>query len=140
MRCQMPLTRAELPSPSVFIATIFRESGTTGVHTHMLQALGYLESQGMRTSVVTPFSWQRYLSYLVFSPRYVLKYCSPAAGVVWYRHWHEVFLFHALRRALANGDECVVYAQGPLEARAALRARRGAQQRVVMAVHFRSSQ
>jgi hypothetical protein len=36
--------------------------------------------------------------------------------------------------------ECVVYAQGPLAARAALRARRGQHQRVILAVHFRISQ
>jgi glycosyltransferase involved in cell wall biosynthesis len=60
--------------------------------------------------------------------------------VVWYRHWHEVFLYKALRRCLAGAGPCVVYAQGPLAARAALRARRGPNQRVVMAVHFRISQ
>ena len=40
----------------------------------------------------------------------------------------------------AELGDCVVYAQGPPEARAALRARRGPHQRVVMAVHFRISQ
>jgi glycosyltransferase involved in cell wall biosynthesis len=51
-----------------------------------------------------------------------------------------VFLLNALRRHLAGVGDCVVYAQGPLEARAALRARQGPRQRVVMAVHFRVSQ
>jgi hypothetical protein len=76
----------------------------------------------------------------VFSPRLILRRLSPPAGVVWHRYWHSVFLYRALRRVLAHTDECVVYAQGPLEARAALRARRGPQQRVIMAVHFHSSQ
>lgn len=70
----------------------------------------------------------------------MLKYVNPPASVVWYRHWHEVFLYRALRRELARVGDCVVYAQGPLEAKAALRARRQPHQRVVMAVHFRSSQ
>lgn len=130
----------EPASPPVFIATIFREVGETGVHTHIQQALNYLEKCGTQVTVVTPFSWSRPLTYFLFSPRLVLRYCSAPASVLWYRHWHEAFLYRALRRALAGVGKCVVYAQGPLEARAALRARRGPHQRVVMAVHFRASQ
>ena len=51
-----------------------------------------------------------------------------------------MFLRNALRRCLAEVGDCVVYAQDPLAARAALRARRGPHQRVVLAVHFRISQ
>jgi glycosyltransferase involved in cell wall biosynthesis len=65
---------------------------------------------------------------------------SPSAGILWYRHWHEVFLRLALARHLSAMGDCVVYAQDPLAARAALRSRRGPGQRVVMAVHFRISQ
>ena len=60
--------------------------------------------------------------------------------MLWYRHWHEVFLRKALKRELATAGDCVIYAQGPLDARAALAARTGPRQRVVMAVHFRTSQ
>ena len=59
---------------------------------------------------------------------------------MWYRYWHEVFLRNALRRCLAELGNCVVYAQGTVEARAAMRARRGPHQRVVMVVHFQTSQ
>ena len=52
----------------------------------------------------------------------------------------QLFLQKALRSALAEVGDCVVYAQCPLSARAALRARRGPHQRVVMAVHFSISQ
>ena len=65
---------------------------------------------------------------------------SPAAAVGWYRYGHEVFIRGALRRHLARAGDCVVYAQCPLSARAALKVRRGPHQRVVMAVHFRISQ
>jgi glycosyltransferase involved in cell wall biosynthesis len=51
-----------------------------------------------------------------------------------------VFLRNALERELATAGDCVIYAQGPLDARAALAARTGPRQRVVMAVHFRTSQ
>jgi glycosyltransferase involved in cell wall biosynthesis len=64
---------------------------------------------------------------------------SRSASVAWYLHWHEVFLRSALRRSLAELDDCVVYAQDPFSARAALRTRRGPHQRVVMAVHLRIS-
>lgn len=127
-------------SPSVIISTIFHETGATGVHTHFHQVERYLEEGGTRVSVVTPFSWARLLTYPVFAPRRLLQKVYAPAGVVWYRYWHEMFLRNAIRRRLTRVNDCVVYAQGPLEARAALRARRGPHQRVIMAVHFRGSQ
>ena len=122
------------------IATMLREEGITGVHTHVRQLRRYLEDCGTAYALVTPFSWGRTLTYPVFGFRRALELCSKSAGVVWYRHWHEAFLRNALRRRLAEAGDCVVYAQGPLDARAALRARRGPHQRVVMAVHLRISQ
>ena len=127
-------------SGALIVATNFRELGSTGVHTHFYQVAGYVEQFGTRVSVVTPFSWARPLTYPAFGPRLALYRLWPSASVVWYRHWHEVFLRRALRRELATAGDCVVYAQGPLEARAALRARTGPGQRVVLAVHFRTSQ
>jgi glycosyltransferase involved in cell wall biosynthesis len=129
-----------VPSVPIIFATIFHEEGGTGVHTHIQQLRRYLSQCGTPTAVVTPFSWGRPLTYPVFAPRRFLARLSGPASVVWYRHWHEVFLRNALQRRLAGVGDCVVYAQGPLEARAALHARRGPSQRVVMAVHFRASQ
>ena len=128
------------PASRVFIATNFREVGSTGVHTHFEQLRDYLTGQGCDVDVVTPYSWRRPLTYVAFSPRLLLKYVSRPAGVLWYRYWHTAFLYRGLRRRLAGSGPCVVYAQGPLEAGAALRARRGPDQRVILAVHFRSSQ
>jgi glycosyltransferase involved in cell wall biosynthesis len=125
-------------SPAVVIATILREEGSTGVQTHVRQVRRYLGEPGAR--LVTPFSWGRMLTVPVFGVRLVLERCSGSANVAWYRYWHELFLRRALRRSLADVGDCVVYAQCPLAARAALRARRGRHQRVVMAVHFRVSQ
>lgn len=124
----------------MIVATNFRELGSTGVHTHFQQVARYVEQFGTRVTVVTPFSWARSLTYPVFAPRLVLAKVYPPASVVWYRHWHEVFLRNALNRELAAAGDCVIYAQGPLDARAALAARTGPRQRVVMAVHFRTSQ
>src|SRR5262249_20800772 len=128
---------ASLP---VVIATILREEGNTGVQTHVRQLRLYLKERGTPTTLVTPFSWGTALTVPVFGFRLPVERCSGAASVAWYRHWHEVFLRNALRRSLAEAGPCVVYAQCPLSARAALRARQGPHQRVVMAVHFRISQ
>jgi glycosyltransferase involved in cell wall biosynthesis len=127
-------------SPPVIIATILREEGSTGVQTHVQQLRRYLEELGTTTVLVTPFSWGRVLTVPIFGLRLALKRISGSASVAWYRHWHEVFLRNALRRSLAGVGDCVVYAQCPVAALAALRARRGPHQRVVMAVHFRTSQ
>jgi glycosyltransferase involved in cell wall biosynthesis len=122
------------------IATILRGDGGTGVDTHIRQVRRYLEECGQSSTLVTPFSWGRLLTYPVFGLRsLVLKRISPPAGVAWYLHWHEVFLRNALDRRLTEAGDCVVYAQDPLAARAALRTRRGPYQRVVMAVHLRIS-
>jgi glycosyltransferase involved in cell wall biosynthesis len=128
---------ASLP---LVIATILREEGNTGVQTHVRQLRRYLGECGTASTLVTPFSWGHALTVPVFGLRLALERCSGAASVAWYRHWHEVFLRNALRRSLADVGACVVYAQCPLSARAALRARQGPHQRVVMAVHFRISQ
>lgn len=129
----------EAPAPLV-IATILRVDGNTGVQTHVRQLREYLEDQGAPATLLTPFSWGGVLAVPVFGLRLVLERYSGPASVAWYRHWHEVFLRNALRRTLSELGACTVYAQCPLAARAALRARQGPHQRVVMAVHFRISQ
>jgi glycosyltransferase involved in cell wall biosynthesis len=135
------LDEASLP---LVIAHFCREEGSGrgqgGAYTHVRQLRQYLEERGTATTLVTPFSWGRPLTVPVFGPRLVLQRFSEPAGAVWYRHWHEVFLRNALRKCLAAVGDCVVYAQGTLEARAALRACRGPHQRVVMAVHAGTSE
>jgi glycosyltransferase involved in cell wall biosynthesis len=126
--------------PELVIATMLREAGPTGVHTHVRQLRQYLAAQGVRAELVTPFSWARPLTGPIFGARVVVDRLSRPASVVWYRYWHELFLRRGLRRALATAGPCVVYTQGPPESRAALAARQGPHQRVVQAVHFRISQ
>ena len=124
----------------LIIATILREDGNTGVHTHVRQLCRYLDGRGTPSAIVTPFSWGKVLTVPVFGARLALERPVPPASVVWYRHWHEVFLRRALRRKLRRPGDCVIYAQCPVSARAALQARQGPHQRVIMAVHFRISQ
>jgi glycosyltransferase involved in cell wall biosynthesis len=128
------------PSLPLVIATILRGDGITGVDTHIRQVRQFLEECGQASTLVTPFSWGRLLAYPVFGLRpLVLERISRPASVAWYLYWHEVFVRNALRRHLAEAGDCVVYAQDPFTARAALRTRRGPHQRVVMAVHLRIS-
>ena len=124
----------------VVVATILRGDGITGVDTHVRQFRRYLEKCGKGSALVTPFSWGRAFSYPVFGLRpLVIERFSRAASVAWYLHWHEVFLRNALRHHLGRTGDCVIYTQDPLAARAAMRARRGPHQRVIMAVHLRIS-
>jgi glycosyltransferase involved in cell wall biosynthesis len=88
----------------------------------------------------TPFDWGWPLYLPVYGVRHALAPVSGSADVLWYRHWHEVFLRGALRSRLAGLGDCVIYAQDAPAARAALAARRDQGQQVVLAVHFRVSQ
>lgn len=132
--------REQAPMPLI-IATILRGNGITGVDTHIQQLGSYLRDGGTSATLVTPFSWGGPLRAPVFGVRpLVLERCCRPASVAWYLYWHEVFLRHALRRILARAGACVVYTQDLMAAQAALRTRRGPHQRVILAVHFRTSQ
>jgi glycosyltransferase involved in cell wall biosynthesis len=132
---------SDLPQPLV-VSTMLRAQGVTGVQTHTQQLLRYLASEepGSAATLVTPFSWGRPLYVPAYALRHAIDPVSRAAGVRWYRRWHEAFLRGALRRQLAALGDCVIYAQDPPAARAALAARRSPGQQVVLAVHFRISQ
>jgi glycosyltransferase involved in cell wall biosynthesis len=132
---------SDRPLPLV-VSSMLRAQGVTGVQTHVQQLLSYLDRDDPDTDValVTPFSASRPRYLPVFSLKRAIDPVSRAAGVRWYRHWHEAFLRSALRRALADRGDCVIYAQDPPAARAALSARRHRGQQVVLAVHFRTSQ
>jgi glycosyltransferase involved in cell wall biosynthesis len=127
-------------APTLIIATILAEEGTSGVQTHFNQLRAHLNGRGGRVVLITPFNAPRFLVYPVFAVRKLLDPLSGAASVWWYRHWHGVFLKMALRKALARNPDSVVYAQCPLSARAALEVRRSSRQGVVMIVHFNGSQ
>ena len=133
----------------LLIATIAREEGITGVHTHVRQLRRYLQRKGEPAELLTPHGWVqgpggpllRGLALVpLFGARVVLERVWGPANVWWYRTSHERVLRRVLRRRLAREGPCTVYAQCPVSARAALAARSGPHQRVVLAVHFRISQ
>lgn len=127
-------------SRPVVIASFVPEDGITGVHTHIREVRRHLDRQGTPATVVTSHSWGRMLRYPVFGSGLLLRQFSSGAQVAWWRHFDKIFLRNALRRYLAKAGTCVIYAQEPLSAWAAINARQGPHQRVVMAVHFRKSQ
>jgi glycosyltransferase involved in cell wall biosynthesis len=127
-------------SQPILIATVMRPDGDTGVQTHFRAFAGYLVKQRQPVKLITPFDSPKWLVYPVFALRRLLDLVSGTASVWWYRHWHSVFLRLALQQNLSDDYSCVVYAQCPLSADAALRARASLNQRVVMVVHFNISQ
>jgi glycosyltransferase involved in cell wall biosynthesis len=129
------------------IAMVPREQGITGVHTHVRQLQRYVKAAGIPSEIITPHSWGarplhwgQAIATPAFALRPLLERAHGPSHVLWYRASHEVLLRRALRDRLSTLDDCVVYAQCPVSARAALQVRRGPHQRVVMAVHFRTSQ
>ncbi len=124
---------------TLIFATTLREEGETGVHTHIQEFRRYLSGRGIDAMLITPLSRNRIVASIVFAINSVLRKCSGSATVCWYLYWHRIFLQKALSRQLTRVGECVIYAQSPTAARAALRARRGPHQRVIMAVHFMTS-
>ncbi len=127
-------------STRYLIATIMRPDGDTGVQTHFCAYKNYLAAHAQPACLVTPFDSPKWLVYPVFAMRRLFDLVSSSASVWWYRTWHALFLRFVLRRLLASGQDCVVYAQCPLSANSALRARLSKKQRVVMVVHFNISQ
>jgi len=124
----------------IIIATIMRPAGETGVQTHFNCFRGYLAEHSLKHQLITPFSYYKFLVYPVFAARKILDKLSGEISVWWYRYWHRFFLELALKERLKSGADCVIYAQCPLAADAALRARVSARQRVIMVTHFNVSQ
>ena len=108
-----------IPVPVVIATMQRRDVGTTGVHTHVRELRKYLEASGIEHSVIRPYTLGGILAYSVLGFRVVLQPVSRGASLVWNRLLQEFFLRKALARCLAKKGECVVYAQGPQEARAA---------------------
>lgn len=128
------------PEVPIVIATILRVGDLSGVQTHLTEFVRYLNGRHSPVGVVTAFSNAGVMRLAAFGLRRLVEPFSGSAAVTWYRWTHRYFLERALRRRLASMEDAVVYCQCPVSAFAALRARRDARQRVVLAVHFLGSQ
>lgn len=78
-RCDGGLLLTEAAVPLI-IATMLREEGGTGVHTHVRQLRRHLKERGMGATLVTPFSWGRMLAIPVFGLRLAMAQFSRPAG------------------------------------------------------------
>jgi len=137
----LPVESVETGSPPpIVVASLLRSKGPTGVQTHVAELGNHLRSIGHPHSLVTPYSAGGTVRDAVFGLRRLVQPVSSAAGVWWYTAFHRSFLEQALRHHLYDGQPAVVYCQCPASALAALKARRGPCQRVVLAVHFCISQ
>lgn len=124
---------------SVVVATVLREFGGTGVQTHFNEFCRYLKDSSLRVRLVNPYCLPKFITHPLFAPRVILDRVHGPSSVRWYRRWHYLTLKIALERELRDHGPCVVYAQCPLSAWAALEARQSDSQRVVLAVHFNRS-
>ncbi len=127
-------------SQPILIATLMRPEGDTGVQTHFRTFMTFLRNLGRQYDLITPYNAPLWQVYPAFGLRKLVNLFSRELGVWWYRYWHAFFLQQALKRRLRTGAACVVYAQCPLSAQAAMRARVSNKQRVVMVAHFNISQ
>ena len=123
----------------ILIATILRPSGSTGVQSHVQSVQRWLQQSGRRSLIVTPFQSPKWQFYPALGIRRVLDLLSPTAGVWWYRRGHGFFLGCALTRLLRDGAPCIIYAQCPVSAAAAMAARKSPLQVIVTVVHFNES-
>ena len=124
----------------IIVATIMRPTGDTGVQTHFQTFVQWLDRTGEKATIITPYNSPRWMVYPIFAVRRIIDRLYRPGSVWWYRYWHTYFLERSLRRRLANGGELIVYAQCPLSAAAARRARSSPNQKVVLVVHFNVSQ
>src|SRR5699024_4248948 len=98
-----------------------RRAGGSGVQSHVRTLLGYLSGSSRSTTLINPFTSRALLRNPIFAARLVIRPLSRSASVWWYRHWHAHFVERALAKHLRRNPHCVVYAQCPVSAGAALR-------------------
>ncbi|HEX8520633.1 MAG TPA: glycosyltransferase family 4 protein [Tepidisphaeraceae bacterium] len=138
-----PAARLYRAAGSLVVASLNRHRGITGVHTHTHALEHGLKTLGCGCAVISPFDQSRLLWEGVFALRpLVVGRVSRTAGIVWYRHWHEVALRRALTAHLQNNPADVVLAQCPVTAHAALHVREklGLNFKITLVCHFNHSE
>ena len=122
-------------TPEILIATTLRERKVgTGVQTQFSTFSNYLERVGYPVRIVSSFSYSPLIVNPVLAVRKIIKPVSKSAWLRWHRSWHFRYVKAALRRAIQESPNSIVYAQDPLSAEAGLQVRDNGQP-VVLAVH-----
>lgn len=126
----------------LLVATTLTGSGPTGVETHFNHLIAAATSAGIDARLVScqvASDWRRKAYRLIY---HGLRRISPEHALVFLREADAWHLERKLSRELRHlGDRrATIYAQDPRSARAALRARRTGDVRVVMTAHFNGSE
>lgn len=87
----------------VYVATILRPEGETGVQTHCRMFLGAAREVGWGVRLITPFDMGPAVVYPSFAVGRLAKPFHKGFWVWWYRRLHYTLLRQALVRALAPG-------------------------------------
>ncbi len=127
-------------SERIFIVSLMRTSGDTGVQAHVNSFYNFLVAHGVPVERVTPYDRGMWIWYPLYALRYVIQLCHRPTSVRWYRYVRLLALMFRLRKLLGSQTPAVLYAQCPVSADACLRARRAASHRVTMVAHFNISQ
>lgn len=124
----------------IFIVSLMRTNGDTGVQAHVNSFHSFLMRHGVPVELVTPYGNGMRIWYPLYALRYVIQWCHRPTSVSWYRYVRLLALKFRLRKLLCDQTSAVLYAQCPVSADACLRARHVEFQRVVMVAHFNVSQ
>jgi glycosyltransferase involved in cell wall biosynthesis len=126
--------------PEIILASIQRRRVTIGPNTHTDQFERLLKAAGLQVRVLTPFSRFRIVGLPILAARRLIDLVSKPVGLWLFIYLRRQLLRLSLSRALRQGQAAVIYARCPNSAQAALKARKHAAQKVVLAVHFNRSE
>jgi glycosyltransferase involved in cell wall biosynthesis len=133
---------ADLATDKLFIATINRPEGDTGIHAHTRSLVTGMTRAGVHCDVVSPFS-RNPLWLPVFAVRpLLLKRLNQTWSTRWHRYWHGMALQQNLLMQMRCEHPKAILAQCPVSARAALNARAalGLEVPIVAVCHFNYSE
>lgn len=128
----------------IFLVSPMRKEGASGVQAYVNSLHDYLIRNGIAATIITPSSFSPFVVFPVFAIRMGLEAIVSSWGVGWGRYWRYYFIKRVLKQKLKKqeiaGIPTVIYAQCPLSAKAALEARKTANQKVFLIVHYNISQ
>ena len=142
---QLPaaVARAQARVGRILIATINREEGDTGVHTHTRMLAGGLREAGVTCDVISPFGGsKKWLPVFAVRPL-LLHRVNRTWSTLWHRKFHMLALRQNLMRQLASeAAPDAVIAQCPVSAKAAMDVRDAVGKKfpIAMVCHFNGSE
>jgi glycosyltransferase involved in cell wall biosynthesis len=133
---------ADLATDKLFIATINRPEGDTGIHAHTRSLVAGMTRAGVHCNVVSPFSRNPIWLPLFAVRPLLLNKLNKTWSTRWHRHWHGMALQQNLLMQMRSEHPKAILAQCPVSARAALNARAalGLEVPIIAVCHFNYSE